>query len=76
VSHDRDFSHPNELVITQDKNGDWYVAVVPQGQGTIGRGVRICTSGGAQMAVPGLGPAIAAAFCALATAHGNGITHK
>lgn len=65
LTDDRDERHLNELVITIGGNGDWYVAVVPQGTGTIGRGVRICTSGGASIACPGLGGAIADAFRAI-----------
>ena len=82
LSDDRDEEKPNELVIFFGGNGDWYVGVAPQGEGTIGRGVRICTSGGAASAVPGLGIAIANAFRALARVEGTkallmskGITH-
>lgn len=71
---DRDLRNPHELVITLGGNGDWYVAVVPKGQPAM-RGVRISTSGGASMAAPGLAPAIANAFRALANAKGEGITH-
>jgi len=35
LTDDRDFKDRNELVITLGGNGDWYVAVVPEGQGTI-----------------------------------------
>ena len=69
LTDDRDEERRNELVIMLGGNGDWYVAVVPEGQGTIGCAVRICTSGGASRAAPGLGPAIADAFRALAEAH-------
>ena len=75
LSDDRDERKPNELVISFGGNGDWYVAVAPQGEGTIGRCVRICTSGGAASAAPGLGMAIVNAFRALARAKGDGITH-
>lgn len=75
LTDDRDERHRNELVISVGGNGDWYVAVVPEGEGTIGRAVRICTSGGASSAAPGLGVAIARAFQALANANGAGITH-
>ncbi len=68
LTDDRDERRRNELVIILGGNGDWYVAVVPEGQGIVGRAVRICTSGGASRAVPGLGPAIADAFRALADA--------
>ena len=66
LTDDRDELQRNELVITLGDNGDWYVAVVPEGKKTIGRGVRISTSGGASRMVPGLGQAIAAAFKSLA----------
>jgi len=69
LTDDRDFKDRNELVITLGGNGDWYVSVVPEGQGAIGRGVRICTSGGASSRVPGLAPAIANAFRALVKAN-------
>ncbi|MBI4132656.1 MAG: hypothetical protein HY473_00955 [Candidatus Sungbacteria bacterium] len=76
LTDDRDERNRNELVILLGGNGDWYVAVVPEGEGTIGRAVRICTSGGASAAAPGLGVAIANAFRALANATGEGITHE
>jgi len=75
LTDDRDEKRRNELVITLGGNGDWYVAVVPEGEGTIGRGVRICTSGGASTIAHGLAPAIANAFRALLGATGEGITH-
>lgn len=65
LTDDRDYKRRNELVITCGGNGDWYVAVVPEGEGTVGRGVRICTSGGASSRCPGLAPAIADAFRAI-----------
>lgn len=68
LTDDRDAKDRQELVILQGGNGDWYVATVPEGEGTMGRGVRICTSGGAQRAAPGLGVAIADAYRALQTA--------
>lgn len=76
LSDDRDSRHRNELVFQFGGNGDWYVATVPEGQGTIGKGVRLSTSGGASFAAPGLTTGIAKAFQALAKAHGPGITHK
>jgi len=75
LTDDRDSNKRNELVITLGGNGDWYVAVVPEGEGAIGRGVRICTSGGASTIAPGLAPAIALAFRSLLNAKGEGITH-
>ncbi|OHA90570.1 MAG: hypothetical protein A2832_01075 [Candidatus Zambryskibacteria bacterium RIFCSPHIGHO2_01_FULL_44_22b] len=68
LTDDRDLEDRNELVIGFGGNGDWYVAVVPEGQKPIGKSVRICTSGGASSAVPGLGIAIAQAFRALVDA--------
>jgi hypothetical protein len=65
LTDDRDETRRNELVILPGGNGDWYVSVVPEGQGTIGRAVRISTSGGAQFAAPGLGVAIAQAYHAI-----------
>ncbi len=76
LTDDRDETRRrNELVISFGGNGDWYVAVVPEGQeGTIGHSVRICTSGGASSAVPGLAPAIADMFRALLSAgEGRGV---
>lgn len=78
LTDDRDEKCRNELVITKGNDGDLYVAVVPEGQGVIGKAVRICTfgGGGASAIVPGLAPAIAKAFRALADAKGEGISHK
>jgi hypothetical protein len=77
LTDDRDFPGKNELVISQGGNGDWYVGVTPEGQGCIGKSVRICTSGGASSRVPGLTVAIADAFRALlAAGEGNGVTHN
>lgn len=75
LTDDRDEERRNELSISRSGNGDWYVATAPEGTGTMGRAVRICTSGGAARAVPGLGRAIANAFRAIARANGQGITH-
>lgn len=75
LTDDRDERHRNELIISIGGNGDWYVAVAPEGTKPIGKAIRICTSGGASSAVPGLGVAIAQAFRAIAAAHGPGITH-
>lgn len=65
LTDDRDAEKRTELVIGYGGNGDWYIAVVPEGEGTIGRAVRICTSGGASSSVPELAPAIARAFHAI-----------
>jgi len=75
LTDDRDKKSRNELVISWGHNGDWYVAVVPEGQGTAGKGVHISTSGGASFSVPGLTQAISDAFHAIANAKGNGISH-
>ena len=75
LTDDRDYERRNELVISFGNNGDWYVAVVPEGEVAFGRSVRLCTSGGASSKVPGLAPAIANAFRAIAKAmDGNGVT--
>lgn len=74
LSDDRDSKKINELVIIFGGNGDLYVSVVPKGKGTIGKAVRICASGGAALAAPGLGVSIARAFRALAGASGRGVT--
>ncbi|MEK7149756.1 MAG: hypothetical protein AAB757_02175 [Patescibacteria group bacterium] len=68
LTDDRDGRIKNEFVITRGGNGDLYVAVVPEGEGTINRGVRLCTSGGASFAAPGLTVAVAKAFEAIANA--------
>jgi len=65
LTDDRDETQRNELVILAGDNGDWYVAVVPEGTGTMGKAVRICTSGGAASSCPGLPVAIARAFRAI-----------
>ena len=54
-----------ELEIYPGGNGDWYVAVAPQGEGSIGRGVRIVTSG---VRVHGLANAMADAYRAIRAA--------
>lgn len=54
--------HRNELRIFMGGNGDWYVSIAPEGEGDIGRGVRIVTSGSR---VPGLAVAIANAYRAI-----------
>ncbi len=73
LTDDRDYEKRNELVIQIGGNGDWYVSVVPEGQGCAGRGVRICTSGGASSHVPGLCPAIADVFRAIAKSLGEDV---
>lgn len=51
---DRDANDRLELVILPGGNGDWYVGTVPEGEGFMGKLVRICTSGGAASAAPEL----------------------
>lgn len=65
LTDDRDEKHRNELVIYRGGNGDWYVSVVPEGEGCMGKGVRLCTSGGASKRCPGLPIAISKAFQAI-----------
>lgn len=62
LTDDRDEKKRNELVIQFADNGDWYVSVVPEGQGCMGKAVRICTSGGASREAPGLPIAIGGAY--------------
>lgn len=65
LTDDRDLEEPHELMIRFGGNGDWYVSVLPKGH-RIGPAVRLCTSGGASRAAPGLCGAIADAFAILA----------
>jgi hypothetical protein len=65
LTDDRDHEHRHELVIGMGGNGDYYIAVVPKGEGCLGRAVRICTSGGCQSANPRLMLAIAEAYRAM-----------
>lgn len=53
LTDDRDQEPRHELVVFQGGNGDWYVSVLPEGD-RIGPCVRLCTSGGASHAAPGL----------------------
>jgi hypothetical protein len=46
-------------------NGDYYIAVVPEGEGTVGRAARISMSGGAARVNPALVRAISDAYRAL-----------
>lgn len=71
TTDDRDTDRRNVLEIYQGGNGDWYVCIAPEGEGTAGRGVRISTSGGAQQHAPGLAKAIAAAYCAILEGDGE-----
>lgn len=61
-----------ELVIFPGNNGDWYVGIVPEGEGYAGRCVRLCTSGGASHFAPGLTTGIAQAYRALLDASKKG----
>lgn len=66
VTDDRDLLPEDQraLVIFQGGNNDWYVQVTPlSGRST--EGVRLCTSGGASSACPGLTTAIAEAYRAM-----------
>ena len=67
LTDDRDYSHRRELCILMGGNGDWYVGVASEGEHPRGM-VRICTSGGASQACPGLTSAIAAAYRAISNA--------
>jgi hypothetical protein len=69
LTDDRDLPEDQQrtLVIFPGGNGDWYVQVAPS-HGRTTEGVRICTSGGAQWACPGLGVAIAEAYRAMRSA--------
>jgi len=64
-SDDCDKNDKYELVIHLGGNGDWYIATVPEGEGCVGRAVRLCTSGGASTKAPGLTVAISNAFSAI-----------
>ncbi len=72
LTDDRDYPTRNELVIQAGGNGDWYISVVDEGTKAV-TGVKICTSGGASMSVPGLTVAIARAFQAIKDAAEAGI---
>ena len=66
LTDDRDNEKPrSELVIFQGGNGDWYVGVGEEGTWPMHNFVRLCTSGGASSACPGLTLAIAAAYRAM-----------
>lgn len=62
---------PHEIVIAQGGNQDWYVSVMPQGDRFTEACVRLCTSGGASSAVPGLTIGIAKSYRALWEAVGG-----
>jgi hypothetical protein len=65
LTDDRDRTPRYELMLMQGGDGDWYVSVLPEGY-KIGPTVRLCTSGGAASAAPGLTEAISQAYRALA----------
>jgi len=72
LTDDRDLPLDDQraLVIFPGGNGDWYLQVTPH-HGRSMDGVRICTSGGAASACPGLPNAIAEAYrCMKAAADG------
>ena len=66
LTDDRDLplEQQRSLVIFQGGNGDWYVQVGDH-RGRAMDGVRLCTSGGAASAAPGLTAAIADAYRAV-----------
>ncbi len=74
LTDDRDLPEDEQrsLVIFQGGNGDWYVQV-EHAHGRTSEGVRICTSGGAATACPGLGVAIAEAYRAMLAAQSGEI---
>lgn len=55
----------HELCIMQGGNGDWYISVAEGPEHHPVNGVRICTSGGAAIACPGLGLAVSELYRAL-----------
>jgi len=63
LTDDRDLPLEDQraLVIFPGGNGDWYVQVTPHHGRSI-EGVRLCTSGGASSACPGLTIAVAEAY--------------
>lgn len=73
---DRPLDEQRALVILPGGNGDWYVQVTPH-HGRSMDGVRLCTSGGASTACPGLILAIAEAYrCMKAAAEGQRREHR
>jgi hypothetical protein len=64
LTDDRDREERHELVIGQAPNGDWYISVLPEGH-KHGPNVRLCTSGGASSAAPGLTIAVLRAYEAI-----------
>ena len=57
LSDDADQDPHYALTIYQAENGDWYIAVMPDGH-KIGPNVRVCTSGGASHSHPGMTTAV------------------
>lgn len=55
----------HDLIIYPGQNGDWYVATDHEGARGVLSAVRLCTSGGASTACPGLTNAIADAYRAM-----------
>ena len=64
TTDDRDITQ-HQLCIMQGGNGDWYVSIAENPDHYPTNAIRLCTSGGAAHACPGLGRAIAAAYRAL-----------
>lgn len=73
LTDDRDGRRRLELVIGWGNNGDWYVVTVPEGERSL-NAVRLCTSGGASSAVPGMVPLVADIFRKLAKAGGEDVS--
>jgi len=67
VTDDRDHQREDrgKLVIFPGGNGDWYIATMPESDRYSRFAVRLCTSGGASGAVPGLTEAIRDAYRAM-----------
>lgn len=67
LTDDRDLDERHELVIFKGENGDWYVGIAREGRAPLDA-VRLCTSGGAASAAPGLTVAISDAWAAIISA--------
>ncbi len=72
LTDDRDGRQRLKLVISRGNNGDFYVATVPEGN-RVTNAVRLCTSGGASSAVPGITQKIFEIFELLIKAGDHGI---
>ncbi len=65
ICDNRDSDDLYKLSISMGGNGDWYVSVLPKDDRWSRATVRLCTSGGAISAVPGLVQAVCDAYRAL-----------